>query len=305
MRLEDLCALLRCPRCRAALAPSAGGLACATGHDFPVVDGVPVLADPGADEHKRRQADFFDAEDPAWEVGRPHGAPRLYGWLMAEKARRSVLGLEDRLPGATALTVCGGSGMDAEFLARAGATVIASDLSLGAARRAAERGRRHGLAIAGLVADAEDLPLRDGAVDLAYVHDGLHHLTDPIAAAREMARVAGHAVSVSEPAAAAVTRLAVRFGVAEATEEAGNPVERLTPAGLEAALRDAGFDVVGAERYAMFYRHVPGAPGRFFSRRRTFPVARAAIRGFNAVLGGAGNKLSVRAVRRQAVATMR
>ena len=98
---------------------------------------------------------------------------------MTEKFRRSVKGVEDRLPGATLLTVCGGSGMDAEFLAQQGAVVIASDLSLGAAQRAVERGRRAGLPIEAVVADAEHLPFADRSVDIVYVHDGLHHLSDP------------------------------------------------------------------------------------------------------------------------------
>ncbi len=105
----------------------------------------------GADRYKRDQAAFFDAQPAAWETSRPHGAPALYRWLMEEKFRRSVDGLQSVLPGATVLTVCGGSGMDAEFLARAGARVIASDISLGAARRALERSRRHGVPITPIV----------------------------------------------------------------------------------------------------------------------------------------------------------
>ena len=77
------------------------------------------------------------------------------------------------------ITICGGSGIDAEFLARQGASVIATDLSLGAVQRAVERGRRAELPIDAVVADAEHLPFADGSVDVVYVHDGLHHLYDP------------------------------------------------------------------------------------------------------------------------------
>ena len=65
------------------------------------------------------------------------------------------------------------------------------------------------------------------SVDVVYVHDGLHHLDDPLAGLAEMARVARSAVCVSEPARAGITALAVRAGLALEREEAGNRVGRL------------------------------------------------------------------------------
>jgi len=184
--------------------------------------------------------------------------------------------------------------MDAEFLARQGAVVIASDLSLGAAERAVERGRRCGLLIEAVVADAEHLPFADRSVDIVYVHDGLHHLSDPMVGLAEMCRVARDCVLVTEPARAAVTRIAVRLGIALEEEDAGNRVERVTAEGLAACLREQGFGVVGVDRYAMYYQHEPGWWMQFFSRRRTYCAARFAITGFNFVFGTLGNKLSVR-----------
>src|SRR5205807_314906 len=139
--------------------------------------------------HKSRQANFFDREEAAeFEIIRPHGTPALYRWLLEEKFRRGVAGVISALrgSGAMALVVCGGSGMDAEFLTSTGARVITSDISIGAAQRARERARRYGLPIMAIVADVERLPFRDRAVDLVYVHDGLHHLADPQNGLREM-----------------------------------------------------------------------------------------------------------------------
>jgi SAM-dependent methyltransferase len=201
------------------------------------------------------------------------------------------------LPGATALTVCGGSGMDAELLACRGARVISSDISLGAARRALERSRRHGAAIAPIVADAEALPFRDRAIDLAYVHDGLHHLSDPLVGLREMTRVSARAVAVTEPARALATRIAIVLGISELEEEAGNRVERLDPLTVVAALRAAGLDVTGAERYAMYYRHEPGPMVRLLSAPGLFALARGTFRLANIPLGPLGNKMTVRAVK--------
>jgi SAM-dependent methyltransferase len=245
-----------------------------------------------------RQVEFFD-QDPADDFGvtRPRGAPELYGWLLREKFRRSVIGLEHLLPGATALTICGGSGVDAEFLARAGARVILSDISLGVVLQARERARRYGLDITLVVADAEALPFRDASIDVVYVHDGLHHLERPALGLAEMARVARRAVSVSEPADAAATAAAVRLGLAENEEEAGNRVRRMTLDEISRELSSRGFRTIRPHRYAMYYRHWPGRAVRVLSSPPLLPLAQASLNVLNRVAGRFGNKLTVQAIR--------
>ncbi len=308
----DLAGLLACPACHGDLRAVDGHLACSScGGAYPIVDGIPVFvatdsADhdeldhhgEGHDRHKVAQAAFFDRDALAeFEIERPGGRPSLYRFLMHEKFRRGIEPLGRRLDGWTALTVCGGSGMDAEFLAAAGAATISSDLSLGAARRAAERARRHGVPILSIVADVERLPFRDRSVDLVYVHDGLHHLADPNLGLAEMTRVAGRAVSITEPARAAVTAVAVRLGVAQDREDSGNIVARLDPESVGASLRRSGFRVLRVSRYAMFYRHHPGRFFALFDRPLPLAIARFAWRSANLVLGRIGNKLAVVAER--------
>lgn len=301
--VAGLRSLLVCPACRGALDWGDRGVRCrGCGAAYELADGIPLLlvgGGAGDDAHKEQQAAFFDAADPEFEITRPHGAPWLYSWLLGEKFRRSLDGLTDAPK--TAVTSCGGSGMDAEFLASTGAAVISTDISLGAARRASERAARYGLAILPVVADAEALPLADASVDLAYVHDGLHHLEAPLAGLEELARVARHAVSVNEPARAAATHLAIHARLSVETEDAGNRVERVDPDAIVATLKRNGFTVVRCERYAMVYRHEPGRAARLLSRQPLRPVVRLAIDGFNAVLGGIGNKLTVQAVRQPAL----
>jgi ubiquinone/menaquinone biosynthesis C-methylase UbiE len=275
---------------------------------YPRRFGIPILLPPKSESvsleegsiptHKEQQAAFFD-QDPRDEFGvtRPRGAPALYGWLLREKFRRSIIGLEDVLQGATALTICGGSGLDAEFLARAGARVILSDISLGVVLQARERTKRYGLDISLVVADAEALPFRDESIDVVYVHDGLHHLERPSLALAEMARVSRRAVSVSEPARALATAAAVRVGLAEAQEEAGNPVRRLTLDEIVSQLAEHGFRPVLPHRYAMYYRHWPGRAVRLLSTPSLLPLATGGFRVLNSVLGRYGNKLAVQAVR--------
>lgn len=248
--------------------------------------------------HKQQQAFFSDTEaDDEWEIGRPHGAPALYAWVLEERFRRSIDGLRHMLSGATALTVCGGSGLDAEFLARAGARVVASDISFNASVRTRERARRHGLAITAIVADVEALPFTDATFDLVYVHDGLHHLEDPAVGLAEMARVSAHAISVNEPARAAITAAAVRVGLALDREEAGNPVARVTPTEISDVLEPRGFRAIHAQRYGVYYKHTPGLVMRALSNPIAFPIVTAGIRSINAFAGRFGNKLTVQAVR--------
>jgi ubiquinone/menaquinone biosynthesis C-methylase UbiE/uncharacterized protein YbaR (Trm112 family) len=308
--------VLVCPTCRRSLAIDRSSMTCDTCEKkYPVTDGIPILLpdavdsdfdDVGhhghrsdrADIHKATQAGHFDqAVATEFEITRPYGAPRLYRFLLLEKFRRATAPIGERMAGSSALTVCGGSGMDAEFLARAGATVVSSDISLEAARRTRERANRRGLNITPVVADAEHLPFADAAFDVVYVHDGLHHLEQPTRALREMARVAGHWVSVSEPARALATSVAVKAGIALEREEAGNVVRRLTTSEVIRTLAIAGYRSLLAQRYAMYYPHEPGPLFRVLSLPWIFPIARLAWRVGNAVLGRAGNKMVVVAER--------
>ena len=298
-----------CPRCRSRLE----ALTCRTcGWHGRESSGIPVLlADPDMAEHdelghdhangqKAAQAAHFDQpEREAFEIDRPHGTPRLYRYLLGQKARRAAGPIRPHLVGAPALVVCGGSGMDAEMLAWTGAVVTTSDLSLGAAIRAKSRSERYGVGLRSIVADVEGLPFADQSFDVVSVHDGLHHLNDPVAGLSEMARVARRWVLVTEPAQASLTRLAVRFGLALDKEAAGNRVARLDPQEVAAFLQARGFVVLRAERYAMYYPHHPGALFGLLSLPVLFPMARLAWRGANSVVGRFGNKMVVVAERDQ------
>jgi uncharacterized protein YbaR (Trm112 family) len=314
--VSELRGLLVCPACRGDLGGIAdvrdGEVRCsACAASYAVRDGIPILLPPGFDAssvhdeaehthaHKRSQAAHYDAAAAAeFEITRPHGAPAAYRAMLREKFARSIAGLPD-LRGLAVLDACSGSGMDAEMLARAGARVIALDVSEGCARRAEERARRSGVEYLAVVGDVEHLPLRDAAVDVSYVHDGLHHLEDPATGLRELARVARRAVSVIEPADALGTAVAVRLGLALAREEAGNRVARLRADETVATFARLGFDAT-ARRYLMHYPHQPGAVMRLASSPVLEPMYRAGRSTANALVGRWGNKLQVTALRRAA-----
>jgi glycosyltransferase involved in cell wall biosynthesis/SAM-dependent methyltransferase/predicted RNA-binding Zn-ribbon protein involved in translation (DUF1610 family) len=270
------------------------------------VDGIPILlARPDMAEHdeidhghKAAQVAHFDRPaEERFETERPHGTPLLYRFLLAEKFRRALGPIRPHLVRASALIVCGGSGMDAEVFARLGADVTTSDLSLGAARRAVARSARFGIQMGSVVADVERLPYSDNSVDVVAVHDGLHHLEDPFRGLSEMARVARRWVVVTEPARASVTELATRLGLAREMEAAGNRVARLEPAEVGDFLRARGYVIVKAERYGMYYPHHPGAAFRLLSLPGIFPIVRICWRFGNAIFGRVGNKMVVVAER--------
>jgi hypothetical protein len=91
--------------------------------------------------------------------------------------------------------------------------------------------------------------------------------------------------------------VAVRIGLAENEEEAGNVVRRLQPERVAEVVRSRGFEPLAAERYAVIYRHEAGPIYRLLSRPALSGFALAALGAGDRLLGRVGNKLSVRAVR--------
>jgi len=246
--------------------------------------------------HALQQASFYDEPDDAeWEISRPRTAPRLYRWMLKQKIRRSLRGLESLPPGATVLTVCGGSGMEADFLAQTGALVVSSDISLGAARRAKVRAECYGISIIPLVASADQLPFADHTIDLVYVHDGLHHTAAPEVVVHEMARVARLAVSITEPAQALLTEMAMRLGLSPDYAAAGNRIVRLAVDDVEKWLVCSGLTIHRSARYLMYYKWRPGRYMELLSSPVLYPLSRATLLLANLLIGRWGNKFVVTA----------
>jgi SAM-dependent methyltransferase len=308
--MDNLLALLVCPACRDGELlgldkpdPDRTLVCSSCGAEYRVEDGIPLLLPPGSDphkahdeldhaaHHKQRQAGYFDrgvAEE--FELTRPHGTPRAYRWLLTRKLLHSINGLPSLAAGATVVDACSGSGMEAEFLARQGARVVAIDISEGAVRRARARARRFGLDYLPVVGDVERLPIRSRAADVGFVHDGLHHLDDPMTGILELARVARRALTVNEPADAVVTQVAALAGLSANVEEAGNAVRRLQPEHVRQELKAAGWRV-RFDRYLMYYGHEPGRIMEWVSRPGVFPVYQQLVETANLAVGRWGNKL--------------
>lgn len=107
-------------------------------------------------------------------------------------------------PGQVAVDVACSEGLYARRLARSGAFVLAVDHSLPFLRAVQRRCAREGLVVAPVRAEAQHLPLLDGAADVTAMGGSLNEIGDRSGALGEMARVlrpGGRAFSMSLVAA--------------------------------------------------------------------------------------------------------
>jgi ubiquinone/menaquinone biosynthesis C-methylase UbiE/uncharacterized protein YbaR (Trm112 family) len=174
---------LACPICHSALAPKGDTLRCASDHEFPVVDGVPVLLPGDQDAQHASQREIYDRV----YAGRGHYHLELWQRAYVQKLGR-MLGWK----GGTFLDVgAGGDGYTVVEAARQGAIAAGCDLSLVAMRQARRFAVGEGVDERTLfvVCTAESLPFHDASFDSAAAVHVLEHLPDDRKAASEVARV--------------------------------------------------------------------------------------------------------------------
>jgi ubiquinone/menaquinone biosynthesis C-methylase UbiE/uncharacterized protein YbaR (Trm112 family) len=177
---ETLRAILRCPDCRGALAEEPIELACRScGLVFPVDDGIPDLLGRtdgvNLDEVATQDhvSDFYEAQ----RYQRPHSR------AFHQQSVESMAGMV-RLDGLVLDNGCG-NGFLADVcrdLAPA-ARWVGIDISNGMLAKAR---RHHPRLVRG---DSTRLPFADQTFDTIFARSLLHHLPDPEAGVREMARV--------------------------------------------------------------------------------------------------------------------
>jgi len=269
--------------------------------------GSPVAhAAPNA--NRDAQVEFYrEAVDSEEEITRPRCYPEPVRFLLdykirdvwnlatadcaANEASLASRGSTPTESKETVLVVCCGSGMEAEMVARTGRRVVALDISPAAVARARERTKRFSFPLDLVVGDAEHLPFADGSFDFVFVHDGLHHLSDPYRGVREMLRVARRAVVIAEPADAGLTRVSIRLGISGVYEDAGNFVYRLDPARLVREFGQAGAMSWRLRRSLIYYQPWTFRFYRFLEPQPMRAAFRAAFRAANLLAGRWGNSL--------------
>ena len=240
------------------------------------------------------QISFFDQKGLSeFEITRPHGTGRLYEFLIAYKMRAMARLVGASFSGQKLLNVCCGSGMEAEYFAKLGAEVFVLDLSSVALQGAEKRARRFGFSLRTIAGDAESLPFKSENFDFAFVHDGLHHLSQPEKAIKEMVRVARKGILFTEPADAFVTRIAVKLGIASDFEEAENFVYRFSTTKLKVLFSRLGLNHMRFKRYGMWYSHYPPRWFRVFESTFMYILFKIFFFLGNVILSQFGNKLAV------------
>jgi SAM-dependent methyltransferase len=168
-----LLALLRCPRCRSPLAADPPALRCEScSSTFPVDRGVPRLAAQPYVSTFGRQWNRYDVarDDEDLAVFRAKT-----GWDPSELAGKLVLDAG-----------CGG-GRYARLLGRAGANVLAVDLSDAVDKAASLCADLPNVLV--VQADLLDLPLAPSSFDYAFSIGVLHHSPDPRLAFSQVSRL--------------------------------------------------------------------------------------------------------------------
>lgn len=102
-------------------------------------------------------------------------------------------------PEGTVLDLGCGTGAHAIRLARRGCNVVAADLSQHGVAAARERFRREGLSGHFIVADAENLPFKSGAIEVLWSSLLLHHFPKLETLPEELARVTSSRLVALEP----------------------------------------------------------------------------------------------------------
>lgn len=228
-----------------------------------------------------------------FEITRPHNTGKLYEYLINYKIHTMLDMVGESFKGLRVLNICCGSGMEAEFLAKLGAKITGLDISEEALARAAKRAELFGFSIETVQGSAESLPFESDSYDYVFVHDGLHHLSDPQKGISEMARVAKKGLFFTEPADALITRIAVLLGMAVDYEDVGNYVYRFKIRKLEGLLKNLGFDKTLFKRYGMWYSHCPPRWFKIFNWAIPFVLFKFFFHLSNALFGRFGNKIAV------------
>lgn len=230
--------------------------------------------------------------DREFEIDRPHHAGRLYKYLIDYKFFNATLGLPFPVKDLTILDACCGSGMISEYYAKCGAKVTGVDLSEESIKRAKIRKERYNFNSEFKVGDVTNLSFPDNSFDIVSVHDGLHHLSEPWKAVREMVRITKKGVVIIEPAKSLITKISVWLGIST-NYEGKDFVYRFKENEIASWLKGTGIKKVISKRYIMYYPHKPGVVFKFLGLPVIFTIVKFGFYLINVFLGRFGNKIQV------------
>lgn len=127
------------------------------------------------------------AEPDVYTHGHAEPVLRAHRWRTAENSAAHLLPL--LRPAQRLLDVGSGPGTLTVDLARRVGATTAVEVSEAALALTLDRAHAEGVPVEGVVSDVHHLDLPDDAFDVVHAHQVLQHLTDPVAALRELRRV--------------------------------------------------------------------------------------------------------------------
>jgi SAM-dependent methyltransferase len=207
-----------CPVDHSPLRVVADLLACAAGHTFAEVDGIPILLDPDAIPTQKGYWATEEEVYPAEELPQPVGdeVDEYVRWILRGTCGNLYDGSRIAHYPIPALPLAGGGsfldvgsnwGRWTVAAARAGFQAVGIDPSLGAIRAARRVSRQLGVDLELVVADARHLPFPDTTFDVVFSYSVLQHLA-PTAVEAVIAECA----RVLKPGGVALHQLPNSFG---------------------------------------------------------------------------------------------
>lgn len=173
---------LHCPQCRAPLAPvdePARGLSCPVcNHNYPVVDGRPVLFRPDNEVFHGASYERRVSPAPSWRTRLKSLIPEPGVTLVKDEIQNELRRLLDRQGPATVLVIGSGLCRDklrSDFTKTVAHTVVCTDVDP--------------RADVDIFCDGHDLPFADGAFNAVIIIAVLEHVLYPERVVSEIARV--------------------------------------------------------------------------------------------------------------------
>lgn len=146
-------------------------------------------------ERSTREMDLIHAKEREfhddWASRTPLGEIRVHEAFESPTAMENEFILREMGPlkGVALLDIGAGLGESSVYFALKGAKVTTTDISPGMVDNAVRLGLKYGVAIEGIVGDAEGLQVPSGAYEIVYCANTLHHVTDREAFFRQIQRV--------------------------------------------------------------------------------------------------------------------